>query len=153
MRDLLQRQLSAELKKVSKLSLPPKPPSGWIKAVRNVLGMTTEQLAKKLSVVQQRVSALEAGEAHKSLRLSTLEEAAAALNCRLEYFLVPIEPLETILEKRAYEVAKKMVTHSSHSMDLEAQPISEQEKQHQIKTIAAELLAKHRNKLWDDDAL
>ncbi len=132
MKDLMRRQVSRDLQKLSELEPVSRPPAGWIRTIREALGMTTQQMAKRLGVIQQRISALEKAEAHGGLKLQTLHDAAAALNCRLVYFLVPEEPIETMLEKRARIIAEKRIARSAHSMDLEAQPVSEEERQQLI---------------------
>jgi len=66
-----------------------RPTRGWIKAIREALGMTTAQLAKRLGVAQPTVIGLEGAEASKAISLKTLERAARALDCTLVYVLVP----------------------------------------------------------------
>jgi predicted DNA-binding mobile mystery protein A len=151
MKDLMQRQVSRELQRLTKIGPVTRPPSGWVRTIREALGMTARQLAERLGVIQQRVSALEKAEPRGGLKLKTLEDAAEALNCRLVYFLVPLEPIETMLKKRAHGVAKKRIVQSSHSMDLEAQPVSDEEKRRQIDELANELLTKRPKELWDEE--
>ncbi|MFM8648094.1 MAG: helix-turn-helix domain-containing protein, partial [Methylocystis sp.] len=61
------------------------PPSGWIKAIRESLGMTAEQLARRMGVVQSRVSTLEKAECSGTPSLKSLRQAAEAMNCTLVY--------------------------------------------------------------------
>ena len=56
-----------------------RPPKGWLRAIRDALGMTTRQLAARLGVSQPRVVALEKGEVDETLTLAGLRRAAAAL--------------------------------------------------------------------------
>lgn len=150
MKDLIKRQVSRELQKLMKIGPINKPNSGWINVIRDALGMSKIQLAKRLGISQQRISKLESAESTQVLKIKTLEEAAKALNCKLVYFLVPIEPIETILKKRAYALAKKRIEESSHSKDLEAQPVSRAEKDQQIKELANDLLINHPKELWNE---
>ncbi|HZZ37352.1 MAG TPA: helix-turn-helix domain-containing protein, partial [Caulobacteraceae bacterium] len=53
-----------------------RPPKGWLRAVRDALGMTTKQLARRLGVSQPRVVALEKGEVDESVTLTSLRRAA-----------------------------------------------------------------------------
>ena len=69
-----------------------KPVRGWIKAIREALGMTAEQLAKRLGVKQPSVVALEQSEAKGTIELATLRRVAEALDCTLVYALVPNKP-------------------------------------------------------------
>jgi DNA-binding XRE family transcriptional regulator len=45
------------------------PVRGWIKAIRNALGMSTEQMAKRLGVKQPSVVALEQSEAKPKFQI------------------------------------------------------------------------------------
>ena len=71
------------------------PVRGWIKALREALGMSTAQLAKRLGIKQPSLVALEQSEAKGTIELATLRRVAEALDCTLVYALVPNKPLET----------------------------------------------------------
>ncbi|MBK8840867.1 MAG: helix-turn-helix domain-containing protein [Hyphomonadaceae bacterium] len=71
-----------------------RPARGWIKAIREALGMTTAQLAARMGVAQPRITELEKREAGRVVTLQSLERAAEALDCRLVYILVPNDSLE-----------------------------------------------------------
>src|ERR1019366_3112271 len=70
------------------------PVRGWIKAIREALGMTTEQLSKRLGVKQPSIVAIEQSEAKGTIELGTLRRVAEALDCTLIFALVPHKPLE-----------------------------------------------------------
>ncbi len=97
---------------------------GWIKAIRESLGMSAEQVAKRLGISQPSVVAMEKSEAKGTIELATLRRAAAALNCTLVYALVPNKPLETIVRDRARAVARARRLPIEHSMLLEDQAVS-----------------------------
>ena len=151
MKDLKNRQIGHDLAKLAKISPVARPKMGWIRTIREALGMTTGQLAKRLGVVQQRISAIEDAEQRGALKLSTLDEAAQALNCKLVYFLIPIDPLESMLKHRAHTVAKRRLDLSTHSMDLEAQGVSPEEQHRQLEELVKELLTKRPRDLWDEE--
>src|SRR5450432_2560904 len=67
------------------------PLRGWIKAVREALGITTAQLAKRLGMKQPSVVAIERSEAKSTIELATLRRVAEALDCTLVYASVPPE--------------------------------------------------------------
>jgi predicted DNA-binding mobile mystery protein A len=85
------------------------PIRGWIKAIREALGMTSAQFAARLGVKQPSVVAIEQSEARGTIQLDTLRRAAAALDCTLVYALVPRESLEEIVRGRARELARKQL--------------------------------------------
>jgi predicted DNA-binding mobile mystery protein A len=73
--------------------------------MRDALGMSSYQLARRMGFSATRVRQFEQEEVAGSIRLSVLGRAAEALNCRLCYALVPKEPLEDIVLRQAYRKA------------------------------------------------
>lgn len=128
-----------------------RPPRGWVKAIREALGMTTAQLAQRLGVVQSRAVAIEQAEAKGSITLNSLEKAAHALDCRLVYALVPRRPLDELVTERATRRAKKHLASTPHSMALEAQSVEQADEQEQLKRIIERLLEKAGSKIWKDE--
>ncbi len=97
------------------------PPKGWIRAIREALGMNGVQLAKRLRTKPQNVEALEKSEASGTIQLSTLRRAAEALDCRLVYALVPNSSLESAVHERARKIAMRDLGRVAQTMTLEAQ--------------------------------
>jgi predicted DNA-binding mobile mystery protein A len=100
------------------------PVRGWIKAVREALGMSSAQLAKRLKVKQPSVIALEQSEAKGAIELATLRRVAAALDCTLVYALVPNKPLDLMVRDRARTFARRRLEPVQHSMLLEDQRVT-----------------------------
>ncbi|MBL1280907.1 MAG: mobile mystery protein A [Fluviicola sp.] len=100
----------------------PNPPTGWVKATRLALGMSLQQLAKKLSITKQSVRKIEIREKEGTTTLKTLKEAARALDMELVYGFVPKDgTLENYIEKKARAMAEKIVLRASNTMKLENQ--------------------------------
>jgi predicted DNA-binding mobile mystery protein A len=99
------------------------PVRGWIKAVREALGMTTAQLGTRLGVKQPSVVALEQSEAKGTIQLATLRRVADALDCTLVYALVPNQPLEAVVRGRARAFVRRRRGPVEHSMLLEDQNV------------------------------
>lgn len=150
-RALARRQLDKRLAELRELEAFSRPPRGWIKAIREALGMTTAQLARRLGVSQPRVTALEKGEIQGSLTLESLEKAAHALDCRLVYALVPRKPLVDTVREQAQRKARNKLASTSHSMVLEAQAVDRETEAEQVDRLAQQLEAKAGAALWDDD--
>ena len=127
------------------------PPRGWVKAIREALGMTAPQLAKRIGVTKPRIYEIERAEVSGSLTLESLERAAHALDCRLVYALVPQEPLEDAVTKQAKRTAKKRIESASHTMVLEDQAVDDETVREQIDTLAAELLKGRASQIWDEE--
>ncbi len=114
------------------------PVRGWVKAVRVALGMTTEQMAKRLGIRQPSVTDLEQSEAKGTISLATLRRAAEALDCTLVYALVPNKPLETIIVDRARAFVRHRRGPVEHSMLLEDQKVKEKDSEARLHEIVRE---------------
>jgi predicted DNA-binding mobile mystery protein A len=99
------------------------PVRGWVKAIREALGMTTAQLAKRLGVKQPTVVAMEQSEVKGTIELATLRRVAEALDCTLVYALVPKKPLEAMVRGRAQIFSRRRRAPVEHSMLLEDQAV------------------------------
>lgn len=87
--------------------------------------MTTAQLAKRLSIKQPSVVAMEQSEIKGSIELATLRRVAEALDCRLVYAFVPRATLEHTVRERARSWARRRRGAVEHSMLLENQKVEE----------------------------
>jgi len=144
------RHLDARLNDKSSIGGLVRPPRGWIKAIREALGMTTAQLARRMEVSQPRVVILERSEASGRIKLETLQRVAAALNCRLVYALVPNEPLETMVHDRARQIAIRHLGAVEHTMRLENQSVESLEtRERQLDAMASQI---DFRTLWDAEA-
>ena len=148
--DLKLQQLDAALARWRSADLPSRPSSGWLKAIREALGMPATQLAKRLGVVTSTVTRLEASEADDTISLATLRRAAEALGCELHYAVVPRQSLAGTLESRATSVARQRMAAVSHTMALEAQATSKNTVANQTRSLAENLLKGSRRELWRD---
>ena len=82
-----------------------RPPEGWLRSVRNGLGVSQREAAASAGVTQQAFDQFESGELRNSITLERLQNAAAALGCELVYFLKPKSggagSFATLAERRA----------------------------------------------------
>jgi len=130
-------------------SLPRSRPSrGWLRAVRQALGMTTRQLAKAVGVTQAAVVDAERTEAKGDITLTTLQRYAAALGCELTYALVPKRPLQEVVEERAERIARDEVSRVNHSMALEDQSTGREHLEREIAELRRKLMEGKRSRLW-----
>ena len=97
------------------------PPKGWVRAIRDSLGMTGVQFARRLGIRPQSVEAVEKSEANGSIQLKTLRRAAEVLDCTLVYALIPNTSLEGVVRQRARKIAMRDLGRVAHTMKLEAQ--------------------------------
>jgi predicted DNA-binding mobile mystery protein A len=119
-RKTARRQLDERLASWRDLDLAT-PPDGWIRAVRQALGMSIADLARRLDVTAPAVRKYEAAEAAGTIQLSTLRRVAEALGVELQYALAPRSTLVQLVEERALAVARRELDAVNHSMALEQQ--------------------------------
>jgi predicted DNA-binding mobile mystery protein A len=126
------------------------PPIGWIKAIRNGIGMSMEQLGKKLSITKQGVMDIEKREKEGAITIKSMQEIAKAIDMQFVYGFVPNEgDLEQMIETRALEMATKIVERTSTTMKLEDQANSKERIENAIKERASEIINKTPKILWD----
>jgi predicted DNA-binding mobile mystery protein A len=117
------------------------PPKGWVKAIRQSLGMSGVQLARRLAISPQSVDALERSEANGKIQLDTLRRAAEAMDCTLVYALVPRTSLDESVRSRATALARSHITRVAHTMKLEAQEVGDSDLEEQIDDYIREHIA------------
>ena len=141
--------LDETLEPFRKLSASP-PTAGWVRAIREALGMTKEQLARRLDVSASTISTLERSEARETITLKSLQRLAQGLDCRVVYALVPKDgkTLEGLVREQAEAVASKQMKRVSHTMRLEDQSLSERQEKRQRERIVQSLLSGSRRRLW-----
>jgi predicted DNA-binding mobile mystery protein A len=121
-RNLRLAQLDRSLKPYRAAGKIPRPPKGWIRAIRQALGVSSGDLARRLGTSRQLPLQLEKGEAADSITLRSLRSVANALDCDLVYALVPrADSMEKLIEDRVRAEARKRVLKVEHAMALEDQ--------------------------------
>lgn len=127
------------------------PPSGWIKAIRGALGMSSRQLATHLGVAQSAIRQFEESEKRHTISLETLEKVANAMQCQIVFAIIPQEPfssLDEILDAQALQAAKLLVSKVDHTMKLEQQGLPQNRLDEQIEEIAKQLKDTLDSSLW-----
>ena len=148
--DLSLKQLKRSLKHWS--SLP-----AWVRQriplgqqilmVRTALGMTQEQLAKRVSSSQRAIVRLEKEEGDP--QVSTLKRIAESLNCELLIRFVPKADIGELIKGKAKAKAEALVTMSVSSANLEIQKPSKGVVQSEIRHLIQDILDKKRSSLWE----
>jgi predicted DNA-binding mobile mystery protein A len=95
------RHLDRDFSGLWSLTRRPHPPKGWLRAIRDALGMTTKQFGHRLGVSRPRIIKLEKSEVDGTITLHTLQRTADGLGCRLVRALVPEKPLAQTMHERA----------------------------------------------------
>jgi len=142
-------QLDASLAQFAPLRDMQPPRKGWIRAIRDALGMSGRQLGQRMGVSKMWVADMERLEANGATSLKTLRRAAEAMDCVLVYALVPKTSLKETLLKQARQKVRRDMARASHTMALEDQALAKDEAAKATETAAAFLLDKIPKKFWD----
>jgi predicted DNA-binding mobile mystery protein A len=126
------------------------PPSGWIKSIRTAIGMTMQQLGNRLSITKQSVQDIERREQDGSITIKALRGAAQALDMQLVYGFVPNDgSLEALIDRKARELAIKIVLRTSNTMKLEDQENTKERLGKAIQERAVSIKNEMPRILWD----
>lgn len=127
------------------------PPKGWIKAIRESLGMTARQLAARMGAAPSRIHAIEKAEVTGATTIKTLRQAAEAMNCTFVYAFVPTKPLDDILRDRAKQKARADVVRLDHTMRLENQALLKSDLEAEQQRMIDLILSGSLRGLWDEE--
>ena len=141
--------MGPRLEQLGPLVDEPRPHRGWVRAIRDALGMSSTELAARLGVIQQSVPDLERSEVHGTIKLETLRRAAEALDCDLVYFLVPRTTLDKAVKDQALRKAAQHLRPVAHHSRLEDQAVSDDDTAAQLEELAAGYV--DRRGLWSGD--
>jgi len=146
---LIRKQLDASLQRFSPLLDVTVPPKGWIRAIRDALGMTAKQLANCLGVAQQAVARIEKEELAGSVTIKTMRRIAERLDCVFVYGFVPRTSLEETVTRQAKQVALMRLARASQTMSLENQALSRRENEEALTELVDELIRTLPSTLWN----
>jgi predicted DNA-binding mobile mystery protein A len=125
------------------------PPRGWLRAIREALGMTTRQMAERLGVSQPRITALEKAEAGGSVTLQSLRDAAQSLDCTLVYAIVPNDSLDALVRQQATMRADEELRRLNHTMRLENQALTPDDLSAERARLITEFVHGAPRRLWE----
>lgn len=114
-------------------SRPKRPERGWLRTIREALGLSLEEVGVTAKMKRQSVSELERAEMAEKITLASLNRVANAMGCELVYLILPksgnFKDLAQNFERdksrqkelQAREQATKLVRDVDHTMALEGQ--------------------------------
>jgi predicted DNA-binding mobile mystery protein A len=146
---IARQQLDKTVSGYAAVKLISPPAKGWVRAIREALGMSGTQLASRLKVSQPRIPRLEQDEVSGAVSLKTMRLAAEAMDCVFVYAIVPRTTLEENVRVQARKVAEARMQRVSHSMLLEAQSLSVEEQRASLDAAVEELVRDMPKELWE----
>ncbi|OQX17788.1 MAG: DNA-binding protein [Desulfobulbaceae bacterium A2] len=148
-RHLMLEQLEATLEPLASLRTVRRPVRGWLRAIRDAVGMSGRQFAVRLGVSSEWISKLEKNELHGTVTLKTMQRAAEALDCEFVYAIVPRDSLSGMVRHRAEQVARQRMAGVAHTMLLEGQQLEATEQHKALAREIEELIREIPRELWD----
>lgn len=150
MRRLQVELLDQKLQAFQPLQEESMPANGWIRFVRQSIGMSLRQLGERMGIKPQSVSDIELREAEGKVTLSTLREAAEALDMRVVYAFVPKRgTMNEMVRRQARKLAEDAVARTSISMSLEEQSVPREELLREVDYLVEELMRKNTRTFWN----
>ncbi len=146
---IIREQLDDTLSHFSILASVNRPMRGWIRAIRDALGMNMRQFANRLGVSKSRIPRIEQDEITGSLTLKTMNRVAEELDCVFVYGFVPRTSLDDTVKKQASIVAQRRINRLMHSMNLEAQGLSSKNAKKALNNMVDEIIDSS-SMLWEE---
>lgn len=147
--ELILAQIDKRMRKFTRIK-EENPPNGWIYSIRMALGMSMRQLGKMAGITSQGIKDMETREKNGNITLASLEQIGNHLNMKLVYGFVPQDgSLQKFIDKRALEVATKIVIKTDNSMKLEDQEVDSAMLKKSIRAKAQEIKQKNLKSLWE----
>lgn len=140
------RQLSDSLTK--KTLLPIDGLGRRLRDIREALGMTQTQMAKRLKVKQPVISRLE--DNIKASSLSTIIKIAGALELEFMGAFIARVPLEAIIRKQAERAAKRALARTFANMAMEKQAPGQAAYKYQLDKLIKEFIADPSPAIWEE---
>ena len=140
--------LDAQFAEFGPLAAYRRPTVGWIRGIRQALGMSQAELGDKLDITQSALGQLEVREVDGSATLSTMERVAEQLDCDFFYGLAPRGDrlLEQVVQDKAHAVAYAEVAPLVEAQHLDDPAVAAKRLADGIATRAAQLVTKRG--LW-----
>ncbi|MCX6233100.1 MAG: mobile mystery protein A [Bacteroidetes bacterium] len=147
---LIIEQLDKKIEQLHKIDNLIIPSEGWVYSIRTAMKMSLRQLGNRMGITAQSVKEIELREKSETISIKKLTAVARALDMKFVYGFIPGEKsIENIIEKRAYEIAERIVLRTSMTMQLEDQENSEARIEKAIKNRAEEIIREMPKYLWD----
>lgn len=124
------------------------PSDGWLRAIREALGLPIRALAARAGLSNTATLSAERNEARGTISINQLRRMAAALDCELIYALVPRRDLATVVDEQAEKLAREEVLGVAHSMSIEDQRPLDEFLRRQIDARKRQLLEGSWSRLW-----
>ena len=145
---LIREQLDSKLSTLKGFTAQGLKSIGWIKTIREALGMTSTNLASRVGVNQSRIIHMEKAESDGNIKISTMEKIADALDMDFVYGFVPRTSLNEMVRQQAKKIALYKMERLDNTMRLELQELSSKEKERALKDMIDRILIDGPKDFW-----
>jgi predicted DNA-binding mobile mystery protein A len=126
------------------------PKQGWVREIRDALGISQSQLAARAGIARATVQQMERAEGRRRITLASLDRLAQAMECQVAFAIVPKSgTLQDVRARQALARAELLLKEK-----LEASPnpnLRPRELARRKERLAAKLLRGSRRRLWRAD--
>ena len=137
----------------ARAALQKRPLNGWIRAIRYALGMSGRQLADRLGISKNSVSAIEKREQDGSVTIRMMMRVGEAMDCTFFYGFLPDGSFEEIVRRRAEEVARERIDRINQTMRLEGQELPVERSEEIWRREVDRLVEGTPRTLWNNSAV
>lgn len=124
------------------------PRAGWVRAIREALGISQSQIAARAGVSRATVQQWERAEARRRITLHSLDRIAAAMGCQVALALVPKGgSLDDVRKRQAKTRALALLRATDKSYGARPEDLTPAQARRVDRT-AARLLRGSTRKLW-----
>ena len=117
------KQISRKVEQVRPCARTMEIKGGWIRCLRQALGMKLKDLAQITGLSAHSITELEQREVQGKVTVNKLKQMAEAMNCKLVYAFLPKQPLEEYVNQRAHQRALEILKTAEIHMTLEEQQV------------------------------
>ena len=147
---LIREQLDSKLSTLKEFAVQGLTSIGWIKTIREALGMTSSNLASRVGVNQSRIIHMEKAESDGYIKISTMKKIADALDMDFVYGFVPRTSLNEMVREQAKKIALQKMERLDHTMRLEMQELSTEEKGKALQDMIDRILIDRPKGFWKE---
>lgn len=123
------------------------PKAGWVREIRDALGISQSQLAARAGISRATVQQMERAEGRRRITLLSLDRLAQAMGCQVAFAIVPKSG--TLQDVRARQALARAELLIKEKLELSAHAnVRPRERERRKERLAVKLLRGSRRKLW-----
>lgn len=142
-------KLAGTIRAFPRLEADRVPRAGWVRAIREALGLSQSQLATRAGISRATVQKLELAESRRRITLASLDRLAQAMGCQVAVAIVPKSgTLENLRMRQAVARAEAMLGLREGSAEPSERDVTFLERERRKRRLVAKLLRSSPRNLW-----